>query len=96
MSGRVLVLGNAGVDLSIDLPRVLRPGETLIGGTFRRPPGGKGLNQAVMAARIGTEVHFLAPVGSDKAGTFVESALRTERMGSVSLPDPVRPPMCRS
>lgn len=42
--GRVLVLGNAGVDLVLALPHLARPGETVVATSGHRAPGGKGLN----------------------------------------------------
>lgn len=86
--GRVLVLGNAGIDLSIPVPRLPRPGETLVGGALRRAPGGKGLNQAVMAARAGAEVLFCAPLGDDADGRYVADRLRAERIAVLHLPRP--------
>jgi len=64
--GRVIVIGNAGLDLRLTVPRLPGPGETLIGQESARAPGGKGLNQAVMAARCGAEVRFCAPLGNDE------------------------------
>ncbi len=89
--GRVLVLGNAGIDLSIPLPRLPQPGETLVGGALRRAPGGKGLNQAVMAARTGMEVQFCAPLGDDADGRYVEDRLRAEPFAALHLPRPGPP-----
>ena len=89
--GRVLVLGNAGIDLSIPVPRLPRPGETLVGGALRRAPGGKGLNQAVMAARAGAEVLFCAPLGDDADGCDVAGRLRAERIAVLHLPRPGPP-----
>lgn len=86
MTGRVLVLGNAGLDLSITVPRLPLPGETLVGGPFRRAPGGKGLNQAVMAARMGAEVLFCAPLGRDAEADAIEEALRREPIAELMLP----------
>ena len=86
--GRVLVLGNAGIDLSIPVPCLPRPGETLVGGALRRAPGGKGLNQAVMAARAGAEVLFCAPLGDDADGCYVAARLRAERIAVLHLPRP--------
>jgi len=65
--GRVVVIGNAGLDLRLAVPRLPLPGETLIGSASARVPGGKGLNQAVVAARCGAEVRFCAPLGNDLA-----------------------------
>ena len=90
-NGRVLVLGNAGIDLSIPVPRLPQPGETLVGGAMRRAPGGKGLNQAVMAARTGAEVHFCAPLGGDADGCYVEDRLRAEPFAALRLPRPGPP-----
>ena len=64
--GRVIVIGNAGLDLRLAVPRLPQPGETLIGHESSRAPGGKGLNQAVVAARCGAEVRFCAPLGNDE------------------------------
>ena len=89
--GRVLVLGNAGIDLSISVPVLPRPGETLVGDALQRAPGGKGLNQAVMAARAGAEVWFCAPLGSDAEGRYVTDQLRRERFGGLHLPCPGPP-----
>lgn len=65
MPGRVVVIGNAGLDLRLSVPRLPLPGETLIGGGSAWAPGGKGLNQAVVAARCGVPVCFCAPLGHD-------------------------------
>lgn len=44
------------------------PGETVLGGAFSMNPGGKGANQAVVAARLGGDVVFVARVGDDLFG----------------------------
>src|SRR3979490_1360536 len=53
--GRVVVIGNAGLDLRLAVPRLPLPGETLIGSAGPRVPGGKGLNQAVVAGPLGND-----------------------------------------
>ena len=65
MNGRVVVVGNAGLDRRLEVPRLPLPGETLIGRGGETAPGGKGLNQAVVAARCGGRVRFCAPLGSN-------------------------------
>jgi ribokinase len=52
----------------IRVPRIPRPGETLLGGGFAMVAGGKGANQAVAAARAGGSVTFVARVGDDLFG----------------------------
>ncbi|MEW4568306.1 ribokinase [Tautonia sp. JC769] len=65
---RVVVLGSSGYDLTIRLPRLPRPGETLLGGELLRGPGGKGANAAIAARRAGAEVTFLTALGDDDFG----------------------------
>jgi ribokinase len=87
MPGRVVVIGNAGLDLRLSVPRLPLPGETLIGSNGTRVPGGKGLNQAVVAARCGARVRFCAPLGNDKAeADEVERHLRGEGLPELILP----------
>ena len=79
------MLGNAGVDLVLPVPRLPRPGETLVATGLSRAPGGKGLNQAVVAARAGAETLFLAPVGDDPDGHFVALRLQNEPFAALRL-----------
>ncbi len=83
---RVWVLGNAGFDLGVRLPRLPLPGETFLGEEAGRAPGGKGLNQAVAAVRAGAAVHLLAPLGTDAAADDVAAALAAEGFAGLDLP----------
>jgi len=65
---RVAVVGSYGVGLTVELDRVPNAGETIVGRTFRTDHGGKGSNQAIGAARLGADVHFLTAVGDDAFG----------------------------
>src|SRR4051812_9149537 len=75
---RVCVVGSCNIDLTFLTPRLPRPGETVAGHDFRLGFGGKGANQAVMAARLGAEVHLVGRVGDDAFGRQATSALRQE------------------
>lgn len=84
---RLFVLGNAGLDIGLDLPGLPQPGETLVGRAGGRAPGGKGLNQAVVAARTGlVPVLFRAPIGDDLEGEHVARVLAREPFASLELP----------
>lgn len=84
---RLLVLGNAGLDISMRVPRLPLPGETLVSGSRVTAPGGKGLNQAVVAARTGLlPVGFHAPLGDDAAADLIEARLREEDFVVLELP----------
>ncbi|WP_263730682.1 ribokinase [Cellulomonas sp. SG140] len=77
MSGRVVVVGSANVDLVVDVARHPSPGETVLGGALRRSPGGKGANQAVAAARAGgATTSFVGAVGQDDAAELLLGSLR--------------------
>lgn len=66
---RIAVLGSLNMDLVTEVERLPQPGETVAGCYFARYPGGKGLNQAVAAARLGAEVMLFGRVGNDAFGT---------------------------
>lgn len=63
----VCVVGSANLDLVATVERLPRPGETVPGSSYAEYPGGKGLNQAVAAARAGASVAFVGAVGADSA-----------------------------
>merc|ERR1711865_703285 len=50
------------------VPRFPAPGETLHGTDFQTGFGGKGANQAVAAARLGSKVSICTHVGADSNG----------------------------
>ena len=62
--GRVVVVGSLNLDLVVGLERMPAPGETVMGETLERHAGGKGLNQAVAAARLGARVSMIGAVGT--------------------------------
>lgn len=81
----IAVLGSANMDLVVRQPRLPKPGETMFGTDFSTVPGGKGLNQAVAAARIGGTVEFLGAVGHDSYGTQLRELLTNEGLGISGL-----------
>src|SRR5208283_1267447 len=64
----IVVVGSSNTDMVIQLDRIPRPGETILGGNFVIAAGGKGANQAVAAARAGGNVTLVARVGRDMFG----------------------------
>src|SRR5262245_55570404 len=73
---RICVVGSSNIDLTFRAPRLPRPGETLAGRSCQLGFGGKGANQAVMAARLGAQVTMVTKVGRD---VFGEQTLRNYR-----------------
>ena len=64
----ICVLGNFVADNSFYAKKLPVKGQTVFGTGFQIGPGGKGSNQAIAAARLGSEVSFLGKVGDDEFG----------------------------
>ena len=67
----IAVVGSAMMDLTAYADILPEPGQTLAGQLFTTGFGGKGANQAVMAAHCGAEVHFIGKLGKDVFGTAI-------------------------
>jgi ribokinase len=87
--GQITVVGANMIDLIAYVPRFLNVGETLHGTEFVMGYGGKGANQAVMAAKLGTKVVMVTKVGEDVFGggtteNFVKYGIDTTHVLSTS------------
>lgn len=82
---RVLVLGNATVDVILEVPRLPSPGQTVMASRILRCAGGKGLNQAVASSRFGAPTRLVAPVGEDADGDFLRQSLAAESQLALGL-----------
>jgi len=65
---KICVVGACNIDLISYVPRLPRMGETLHGTRFHMGFGGKGANQAIMAAKLGAEVTMVTKLGKDVFG----------------------------
>jgi ribokinase len=73
----IAVVGSLNIDLVAYTARVPGAGETVIGDRFVMGFGGKGANQAVMAARLGARVSMVGTLGDDVyAGMTLENLSR--------------------
>jgi len=75
-SNRVVVIGSANIDLVSSVASLPVPGETVLGNSFIKTPGGKGANQAVAASKLGGEVSFVGCIGPDQEGEILRSSLK--------------------
>src|SRR5258708_919304 len=75
---RVLVLGNATLDVIQRVERLPAPGETVLALGTARCAGGKGLNQAVAASRTGAPTLLVAPIGQDAEAAFIADSVKDE------------------
>jgi ribokinase len=67
----IAVVGSAMMDLTAYADVLPEAGQTLAGQLFTTGFGGKGANQAVMAAHCGADVHFIGKLGNDVFGTAI-------------------------
>ena len=86
---RIAVVGSNMTDLVTYITRMPARGETLEAPRFEIGPGGKGANQAVAAARLGSEVLMVSKVGDDVFGrntlaNFAEQGVDARHVGVVA------------
>jgi ribokinase len=79
---KICVVGASNIDLISYAPRLPKLGETVPGTRFQKGFGGKGANQAVMAAKLGGGVTVITKVGEDLFGqdtrkNFVDAGVDT-------------------
>jgi ribokinase len=72
----IVVVGSLNLDISVRAEHLPRPGETVRASDLQLGPGGKGLNQALAAARLGGRVHMVGCVGADAFSQIPLEALR--------------------
>lgn len=65
---KLLVIGSINMDIVIETNNFPEVGETLLGNNINFFCGGKGANQAIAAARMGEDVHFMGCIGDDEFG----------------------------
>ena len=79
------MVGGANSDFLVRGTQLPKPGETVDGEEFMIAGGGKGANQAVAAARLGSRVAFIACLGRDRRGDALEKLLRAEGLNTGHL-----------
>ena len=87
----VVVLGSANLDLVSNTTHLPQPGETIIASHYSEHPGGKGVNQAIAAARMGARTAFIGCVGNDDAGQMLRALLVSEGIDTSQLLTVVHP-----
>ena len=71
----VFVLGSINLDAVARVDDLPRPGETVAGTSLELFLGGKGANQAVAAARMGSATRLMGAVGADENGRSLKAKL---------------------
>jgi ribokinase len=83
---RVTVLGSLNTDISLPVPHLPGPGETVLAAAAASVgTGGKGANQAVAAARLGAAARMVGCCGDDDFGGRLRAALAAEGIDVTGL-----------
>ena len=75
---KITVIGSANTEMIFRAPAIPAAGETILGSSFSISPGGRGVNQAIAAARAGGTVVFIGRTGNDIFGDQVIKVLQQE------------------
>lgn len=70
------------MDLTAYVDVVPKAGQTLVGNEFTTGFGGKGANQAVMAAIAGAKVYFVGKIGRDLFGDSISQNFKNRGVGT--------------
>lgn len=76
----ITVIGSLNMDVMVQMGVFPQKGETVFGELFQTTPGGKGANQAVAAARLGSQVTMVGCVGEDRFGETMRMMLQQEHI----------------
>jgi ribokinase len=82
---RIIVVGGAVMDAIFRTKEIPQIGTSKVAYGFNLAPGGKGLMQAVAAARLGLDVGLVAAVANDRYGQEIISYLQNERVDTSLL-----------
>ena len=85
MTAAVVVVGSCNVDLLATGGALPGPGETTLFERLDTVPGGKGLNQAIAAARAGATCALIGAVGADAHGALLRAAVESAGVDTALL-----------
>ncbi|MBR5542913.1 MAG: ribokinase [Oscillospiraceae bacterium] len=85
---KVSVIGICGNSIFMNVDHFHENGETLSAESVYEEIGGKGINQAIAAARMGAEVSFLSAIGEDSDGAKCRQCAKENNIaGSFKMKD---------
>ena len=90
----ILTFGSINADFIVPVPKLPRPGETVLGGSYELLPGGKGANQALAARRAGADVILAGAVGRDSFAGIALASLRNDGVDTRLVHDLELPTGC--
>src|SRR5882757_1453925 len=85
--GRVFVAGSINMDVVAAADRHPKVGETVAGNAVHYFPGGKGANQAVASAKLGTPTTLIGRLGTDAFGQQLRTFLAAQAVDLTQVKD---------
>jgi ribokinase len=79
---RIVVLGALAIDIRMEVSALPTWHEAVQADSYSLVAGGKGMNQAVAASRLGADVAMIGAVGTDAFGEQLVSLLQSERVSA--------------
>lgn len=73
---KIVVVGSSNIDTTLHVENFPLPGETINANGVTEAGGGKGANQAIAAARSGSDTAFISCVGNDSYGKWMIDQLK--------------------
>ncbi len=77
---KIVVVGALNMDILMGLDEPPQNGEMISARSCVRMPGGKGLNQAVGATRLGTDTYLIGRIGKDYDGSVIYDFLKANHV----------------
>lgn len=74
---KIVVIGNMNMDVIISTDHIPVPGELIVSNNVFTTPGGKGINQAIGAGKLGGFVYAIGRLGNDMDGQIILDTLST-------------------
>lgn len=68
---KIIVVGSIHVDITVNVEELPQDGKTVAANHFSLTPGGKGVNQAVGAAKMGADTILIGKIGKDYDGNMI-------------------------
>lgn len=81
----VLVVGSINIDHYLSVPRLPHIGGTVSTKSAARYPGGKGVNQAIGAAKLGHRVTLIGNVGVDNGSDYIFKAMEQHGVNTAGV-----------
>src|SRR5438045_3171222 len=85
MTRRIVVAGQLKLDARFEIEKWIEYAGLEFAKEFSLEPGGKTINAAVAARRLGADVTIIAPLGDDFAGEMIRQVLIKEKISTANL-----------